>query len=132
MCQAPVVPRPPVVCKITGYDQLLPGLLRQLSAAPASGPDDRLHGEAGRLRCSRMQEMQESWPCQPAPCFSSSTIMSEAFSAIMIAGALVFTEVRVGMHDVTTIRTPPTPYHLSLFSHTAKRLCPLFQLPHRV
>src|SRR3546814_10861421 len=89
MGQAPVAPRPPGWCKITGYDQRLPGLLRQLSASPASGPDDRLHGEAGRLRCSRMQEMQESWTCQPAPCFASSTIMSEAFSAIMIAGALV-------------------------------------------
>src|SRR3546814_8812666 len=109
MGQAPVAPRPPGWCKITGYDQRLPGLLRQLSASPASGPDDRLHGAAGRLRCSRMQEMQESWTCQPAPCFASSTIMSEPFSAIMIAGAWVLPEVRVGMIEDTRIRTTHSP-----------------------
>ena len=55
-------------------------------------------------------------------------IMSEAFSAIMIVGALVFEPTRLGMVELSQIRIPSSPRTRSSGSTTAISSTPILQL----
>src|SRR6476646_11326643 len=58
---------------------------------------------------------------------ASSNIMSEAFSAIMMIGALVFPDTRSGMIEPSTTRRPSSPLTFSRWSTTASASLPMRQ-----
>ena len=59
----------------------------------------------------------------------SSRIMSDAFSPIMMAGALVLPEVMTGMIEASATRSPSMPWTRSLSSTTAIGSRPILQVP---
>lgn len=60
---------------------------------------------------------------------ASCWIMSEAFSAIMIVGAFVLPEVKVGMIEASTTRRPDMPLKRRRSSTTDTSSWPILQVP---
>src|SRR4029077_3043975 len=59
----------------------------------------------------------------------SAKIMSDAFSAIITAGACVLPETSVGMIEQSTTRSPPIPCTRNCASVTAMASAPILQVP---
>ena len=59
----------------------------------------------------------------------SSATISDSFSPIMIAGALVLPEVMVGMMEASATLSCPTPRTLNRASTTAIASRPILQVP---
>ncbi len=60
---------------------------------------------------------------------ASPSTKSEAFSPIMMAGALVLPDVITGMIDASATRNPLMPRTFSFSSTTAILSCPILQVP---
>ena len=63
------------------------------------------------------------------PHAAASSTMSDAFSPIMIEGALVLPEVSVGMIEASATRSPEMPITRSFSSTTACGSEPILQVP---
>src|SRR5262245_723590 len=73
-----------------------------------------------------MTRLAQDHHAAAAACFS---IMSAAFSPIMIEGALVLPEVSVGMIEASATRSPVTPRTCKWSSTTAIASKPILQVP---
>ena len=61
--------------------------------------------------------------------YAAASIIREAFSPIMIDGALVLPDVSVGMMEASATRRPPIPWTRSWSSTTAIGSWPILQVP---
>ena len=59
----------------------------------------------------------------------AASIMSAAFSAIIMVGALVLPPISVGMTEASTTRSPSRPRTFSVGSTTAWASVPILQVP---
>lgn len=87
---------------------------------PAIGPA----ADVGRTRCIALNSGVRG-PYQR----TTARIMSAAFSAIIIVGALVLPPTRVGMTEASTTRRPSMPRTRRLGSTTAISSVPILQVP---
>ena len=65
----------------------------------------------------------------PSPYAAAASIIRDAFSPIMIDGALVLPEVSVGMIEASATRSPSIPWTRSSLSTTAIGSAPILQVP---